>query len=64
MMNVQTRYIRKGKVIRRLVTEDEVKQGYHETTETFKSINAAKHSSMLLQKANGGLGKGFVRVER
>ena len=32
--------------------------------EPFKSINAAKRWSAVEQKAHGGLGMGYVRVER
>lgn len=65
MMNVQTSYIRKGKKLYTLQPDDvfgSVKMESH--CEVFKSISAAKKRSHELQKANGGLGKGFVRVER
>lgn len=48
-------HIRKGKTIRNLA-DDSVK--VHE------SINAAKRASREIQKSNGGLGMGAVKVER
>lgn len=47
-------YIRKGRVVREVGGK----------AETFKSISQAKRRSLELQKANGGLGSGYVRVER
>ncbi len=34
------------------------------TSITYKSINAAKRESFRLQKADGGLGSGMLRVEK
>jgi len=64
-MSVQTQFIRKGKKLYALQPDETfgtVKMESH--CETFKSINAAKAKSHELQKAHGGLGHGFVRVER
>lgn len=55
MKHEEPTYIRKGRTLRN------VKDG---TVETLPSISAAKKHSSLLQKANGGLGCGYVRVER
>lgn len=62
-MNVHTRYIRKGKLII-AIPQGQPLPDTQSQVETFKSVNAAKKRSHELQKANGGLGKGFVRVER
>ena len=54
---METVYVRKGKELRKVdVDPPEVQQ--------FKSVNAAKKESHRLQKAHGGLGHGYVRVER
>jgi hypothetical protein len=50
----EPKYIRKGRVVREVGSK----------AETFKSISQAKRRSLELQKANGGRGCGYVRVER
>lgn len=55
MKHATPNYIRKGRTIRCLADN---------TVETLPSISAAKRRSAELQKQNGGLGSGYVRVER
>lgn len=54
MQHKEPRFIRKGSVVREVGGK----------AETFKSINQAKRRSLQLQKANGGRGSGYVRVDR
>lgn len=56
-MKVQTAYIRKGRIIRDAVSKQLLDPPFH-------SINAAKRWSRIEQKAHGGLGAGYVRVDR
>lgn len=55
MKHKEPTWIRKGRTLHNL------KDG---TVEVLTSISAAKRQSLHLQKANGGLGCGYVRVER
>lgn len=55
MQHKEPAYIRKGNKIR-TVADGKV--------ESFKSISEAKRRSLILQRANGGRGTGYVRVER
>lgn len=57
MSKVETAYVRKGKVITQVDVDPP-------DVIAFKSINAAKKESRKLQQAHGGLGRGFVKVER
>lgn len=55
MQHKEPSFIRKGKTLISLIDGN---------VETFKSISQAKARSLELQKANGGRGCGYVRVER
>lgn len=57
MAKVETKYIRKGRVITRIDVDPP-------DVLAFDSVNKAKAESLKLQKANGGLGAGFVKVVR
>lgn len=56
MTKVETKFIRKGKVILDAATGSVV--------EAFSSLNKAKAWSSSEQKLNGGLGMGYVRVQK
>lgn len=53
-MKQELLYTRKGKTIHNIVEN---------TSETFPSRNLAKKASVKLQRANGGLGMGSLRVQ-
>lgn len=67
-MSTQTRYIRKGRLMRVSADFDQAidisELPDRGESYSFDSVNKAKAFSHKLQKANGGLGRGFVRVER
>ena len=48
-------YVRKGRVLREVASDK---------SEKLQSISAAKRRSRELQQQNGGLGMGYVRVDR
>lgn len=60
-MNVETKYIRNGSTI---YSVKRGKDGRPVETHLHASINAAKRESAEMQKKNGGLGAGYVRLDR
>jgi hypothetical protein len=56
MAKIETKFIRKGKVILDAVSGQVV--------EAFESLNKAKAWSSSEQKLNGGLGMGYIRVHK
>lgn len=62
MKHTSPTWIRKGHL---LIPADPLQAALEDLrTENYGSISAAKRRSAALQKANGGLGCGFVRVQK